>query len=70
MSEHNRSVIESKKETDENTVLSINTSMGLLSPDLLKLFEIEANSRGCWFFNVYVEFVPMFREDKAKDWQR
>lgn len=54
----------------ENKKKTIVTSMGLLSSELLNLFGVESNHQGAWFFNVYVEFEPMFKTQEAKDWQK
>lgn len=61
VSQHNRQS-EAKK--------NLTTSKALLSTDLLNLFEVHTQAQGSWFFNVYVEFEPMFKEGEAKEWQR
>lgn len=60
----------SKQNIEAEQELSIVTNRALLSEDLLSLFHVEKNHRGGWFFNVYVEFEPMFKTQKAKDWQK
>lgn len=60
----------SKQNTESEKQISIVTNVALLSEDLLSIFDIEKNHRGGWFFNVYVEFEPMFKNQEAKDWQK
>lgn len=43
---------------------------GLISKELLKLFEADEMHQGAWFFNVYVEFKPMAEAIEAKSWQQ
>ena len=50
--------------------LSMTTSIGLVSEELLKIFEIDKHSSGAWIFGVYVEFEPMFKNNPAKEWQK
>lgn len=56
------------KENDDK--IALNVSKALLSDELLRLFDIQPNSTGGWFFNVYVEFIPLFQHVPAKDWQK
>ena len=49
---------------------ALRTSRAMLSDELLSDFEIENNDAGAWFFNVYVEFEPLFKEVEAQDWQK
>jgi hypothetical protein len=55
-----------KKEGFNKTIV---TSKDLISKELLDIFEVKPESQGGWFFNVYVEFEPMFKEQEAKEWQ-
>jgi len=58
------------KHNMENTKrVKLKTKRGLLSKELLTLFEVETNTKGAWFMNVYVEFEPMFVEAPAENWQ-
>ena len=45
------------------------TSKSALSDELLSLFQVNKNAQGAWFFNVYVEFEPTFKQREAKEWQ-
>jgi hypothetical protein len=63
-------MVEHNKE-NPNGQLSLYTSKGLLSDEVLKLMDTERNNTpGTWFMGVYVNFEPMFRQQPAKDWQR
>lgn len=50
--------------------VSLRTSSAVISPQLLKDFGVSPNTSGAWFFNVYVEFEPLFKVEPAKDWQK
>lgn len=55
----------------EGDKVAMVTNLNLLSDDLLELFGIKGRqSQGAWFFNVYVEFEPMFKTKAAEDWQK
>lgn len=60
----------SKENKESETKKSLVTSVGLLSNELLTMFGINKEHKGGWFFNVYVEFEPMFRIKEAEDWQK
>ena len=56
-------------QNEEKSTLQV--SKAHLSDKLLILFDVQDNNNtGAWFFNVYIEFVPMFKEVPTKDWQQ
>lgn len=62
--------IKHKERRDDPThPKALKISKGMLSKDLLELFEIQPNSQGFWCYDIYVDFEPMIREAPAKDWQ-
>lgn len=65
----NLSRVSAHNSNNPNEQKSMKVAKRLLSEDLLKLFEVDRNDQGAFMFNVYVEFEPLFRETKAKEWQ-
>ncbi len=62
-------LIKTSDQNKQGEKTAIKTSTGLLSNQVLELFGIQKTNQGGWFFNVYVEFEPMFKNQPAKEWQ-